>query len=100
MQSQAIGEFGPAVFRCISGNPNLSPNIVLSLQMELEPDQELPVILFLSVIWQSIWNSRVKSQRPSTYKVRADLEAKVNLLSETRWYKNVAVKISQLMNNL
>ena len=68
--------------------------------MELEPDQELPVILFLSVIWHSIWTSRVKSQRPSTYKVRADLEAKVNLLRETRRYKDVAVKILHLMKNL
>ena len=97
---QANEEVGTALLNCISDYSGLNSMIVINLQMELNPGQELPVVLFLSIAWQSIWTSRLKNQRPSLYKVRADLEARVNLFRETRSYQEDAAKMMLLMEKL
>ena len=58
---------------------------IITLQMELDPSTELSVVWFLAVAWHSIWKSRSSSRRPERYRIRAELEAKVSLLRETRF---------------
>ena len=72
---------------------------VLKLQLALEVHVELPVVWFLAVSWCSIWESRRLGRRPELYKVRADLEAKVSLLRETR-HSEAAEEITSLISNL
>ena len=52
--------------------------------------QELPVVWFLAVAWSSMWESRKLSRGPELYRIRADLEAKVSLLRETRQSESAA----------
>ena len=47
----------------------------------------------------SIWDSRKMGRRPELYKVRADLEAKVSLLRETR-HSETAEIISLMISRL
>ena len=75
---------GVAVLHCLPEHDALEDQHVLKLQQNLEEAHELPVVWFLAEAWRSIWESRVLGKRPELYKVRADLEAKVNLLRETR----------------
>ena len=58
---------------------------VLLLQLDLEDSLELPVVWYLATAWFSIWESRKVGKLPELYKVRADMEAQVNLLRETRF---------------
>ena len=81
--NQGIGE---AVLGCLSDDiqDGVPDDEVLQLHLPLEADLELPVVWFLAVAWNAIWECRKTGKRPELYKVRADLEAKVSLLRETR----------------
>ena len=70
------------------------------VQFETEESLELPVVWFLAVSWSTIWEARLLGRRPELYRVRADLEAKVSLLRETRKLINVAEKISSMIGFL
>ena len=78
----------------------LSDVQALRLQFETEESLELPVVWFLAVSWSTIWEARLLGRRPELYRVRADLEAKVSLLRETRKLINVAEKISSMIGFL
>ena len=64
---------------------NINCEQIVTLQLELEPLKELPVIWFLDAAWNWLWLSRMSSKRPELYKIRADLEAKVIFLRKTRY---------------
>ena len=87
---------GEAVLHCLPEHADLEDQLVLKLQQNLEESQELPVVWFLAEAWRSIWESRTLGKRPELYKVRADLEAKVSLLRETRRHGETAKKTSLL----
>ena len=63
------------------------------------PALELAVAWILAVAWSSLWESRKLGRRPDLYKVRADLEAKVSLLRETR-HSEAAEQISLMISKL
>ena len=71
----------------------------LKLQLPLEDHQELSVVWFLAAAWSSMWGSRKMSRRPELYRVRADLEAKVSLLRETR-HSESAAEITTMISKL
>ena len=71
----------------------------MQLQLDLESSLELPVVWFLAGAWSSIWESRKLGRRTELYKVRADLEAKVSLLRETR-HGEAAEHISLMISKL
>ena len=75
---------GQAVLQCLPPGDELQDQSVLKLQLDVEEPLQLPVVWFLAVAWLSLWESRKLGKRPELYKVRADLEAKVSLLRETR----------------
>ena len=72
----------------------------LRLQFESEETSELPVVWFLAVSWTAIWEARLLGKRPELYRVRADLEAKISLLRETRLFNDAAGKISTMIGYL
>ena len=73
---------------------------VLKLQLVLEDPYEYPAVWFLAAAWLSIWEIMIVGKRPELYKVRADLEAKVSLLRETRRHSESAEVISTMIYNL
>ena len=84
--NQGIGE---AVLGCISQHiqDGVPDDEVLQLHLHLDGDLELPVVWFLAVAWNALWECRKLGRTPELYKVRADLEAKVSLLRETRHHE-------------
>ena len=90
---------GQALLHCLPLQAGLQDHCVLKLQIDLEDPLELPVVWFLATAWNSIWESRRLGKRPELYKVRADLEAKVSLLRETR-YSEAAERIISMISKL
>ena len=72
---------------------------LLNLQLPLEAHLVFPAVWFLAVAWNTIWECRKLGKRPELYKVRAELEAKVNLLRETR-HSEAAEEIISMISNL
>ena len=81
-------------------NGNSMADKVLKLQLVLEDPYEYPAVWFLAAAWLSIWEIMIVGKRPELYKVRADLEAKVSLLRETRRHSESAEVISIMLSNL
>ena len=70
--------------------PGLQPESLLSLDMNVSEDLELPLVFLISVVLNSVWNLRVSGSRVQKYLVRSQLEAKINLLRETRYFLSAA----------
>ena len=47
----------------------------------------------------NIWEARVKGKMADLFRVRSDLESKVNLLRETR-HRNLSLIITEMLQNL
>ena len=90
---------GQAVIHCIPHEAGHHDQHVVKLQLDLEDHLELPVVWFLAVAWSSIWEFRRQGKRPELYKVRAELEAKVSLLRETR-HQPAAEIITSMISRL
>ena len=81
---------GKAVLHVLSEqHPHITAEAALRLELVIEPDQELPLIWLLAASLLSVWNQKQATQKVQPNLTRADLEAKVNLLRQTR-YENVA----------
>ena len=92
---------GMAVLDSVSSFVNgMTEEQALRLQFESEETSELPVVWFLAVSWTAIWEARLLGKRPELYRVRADLEAKISLLRETRLFNDAAGKISTMIGYL
>ena len=65
--------------------PRLEVESLLSLDLHLEHDLELPIVLFLTTVLNSIWKLRQPGNKVQKYLVRSELEAMINLLRETRY---------------
>ena len=95
-ENQGIGQ---AVLGCLTMETGLQDHYVLKLQLALEAPLELPAVWFLGVAWSTIWECRRLGRRPELYKVRADLEATVSLLRETR-HTEAAERITSMISKL
>ena len=89
-----------SVLDCLPLLTGVQDQDVLHLQIDLEDQLQLPVVFVLAVAWSSIWESRRVGRRPELYKVRAELEARVSLLRETRRHAEAAVIIKSIISNL
>ena len=95
----ANNQLGRKIFDCITPVEINVHQQALLLQMEITPSNELPVVWFLAVAWMNIWSTRKSTRRLEYYKVRADLEAKVSLLRETR-FSISAARVGEFINRL
>ena len=90
---------GHRVFRCLQNfAPDLDVESALRLELNVEEDLELPLVWLLATVFHSIWNLRVEKSRIQLYEIRAQLEAKINLLRETR-FRNATVLLDQFVDN-
>lgn len=95
--NQGIGE---GVLQCLPEHDEGDDQLALLLQHKLDQSHELPVVWFLAEAWRTIWESRTAGKRPELYKVRADLEAKVSLLRETRRHREASEIIITMIARL
>ena len=65
--------------------PGQSVEQFLQLNLGVEESMELATVWWLSAGWLAIWNLRAAGKKIDHYLVRAQLEAKINLLRETRF---------------
>ena len=92
---------GRKVVDCVTDHVLAESDLhLLRLDFQAEEAHELPVVWFLAVSWLSMWEARSKGRRPELYKVRAELEAKVSLLRETRVHQNSAEIITSMLCKL
>ena len=70
--------------------PGLQTESLLRLEINVSEELELPLVFFISVVLSSVWNLRVSGSRVQMYLVRSQLEAKINLLRETRYFLSAA----------
>ena len=89
----------PTIFiiECLrSFDANIEVEQVLRLELNVEEELELPLVWFVASVFLIVWNLRTTKSRVQLYEVRAQLEAKVNLLRETR-HSNSATILDQLV---
>ena len=75
--------------------PGLQVESLLRLELNLETDMQLPVVFLIATVLNTVWTLRAKGGRVQQYLVRSELEARINLLRETR-YQGAASKLSEL----
>ena len=84
--------------RCLrSFDENIQIEQVLRLELNVEEELELPLVWMLASVFLIVWDLRTTKSRVQLYEVRAQLEAKVNLLRETR-HSSSAIKLDQLVD--
>ena len=84
---------------CLTFCPGITPSQVLRLELHVDQTKETPIIWIVTQFLMNIWQARVKGKKPDLFKVRSDLESKVNLLRETR-YNNMSLMITEMLKNL
>ena len=90
---------GQRVMRCIENfAPQIDLDAALRLELTVEEDMELPLVWLVATVFLAIWKMRVDKSRVQLYEVRAQLEAKVNHLRETRYTQSAGV-LDQLVDN-
>jgi hypothetical protein len=76
--------------------PRITSSQILLLNLDIEEADEFPVVWLIGHFLFNIWSSRLAKKRIRLYMIRADLEARASLLSETR-FKNYGLKIGDLI---
>ena len=95
------GGVGKSVIDCVSNyGLEITYQSIIRLQFKSEESHEMPVVWVLAVAWASIWEARTKGKKPELYVIRAELEARINLLRDTRKFKKEAEIISNISTNL
>ena len=78
-----------------SAKSSLSTHSVQLDTFDVNTDMQLPVVFLIATVLNAVWNLRVKGGRVQQYLVRSELEAKINLLRETR-HQAAANKLKEL----
>ena len=60
---------------------------------DLSEDEVLPVMFFVSSFLLEIWSRRIRKEKLNLYEIRLSMEAKCNLLRETR-FTNAEVSVN------
>ena len=72
---------------------------VLRLELQVDEEDELPVVWFLATTIRILWDTRQSSSRVHMYTIRSQLEAEINLLRKTR-LEYLVTKIEDLSASL
>ena len=81
-------------------SPDVTAASLLRLELiNLPEDHELPMVTLISALLLAVWDKRLAKSRISLYDIRATLEARCQLLRETR-YRNQADNMKDLINAL
>ena len=87
------------LLNCLSDQlPEISPSQILTLNFNVNQDEELPLVWFTGHFLKSIWEARTHKKQPQPFSTRADLEARANILRETR-YSEAADQIFEMLES-
>ena len=88
---------GQRMMRCLRDYvPNIEVGAASRLEINVEEDLELALVWLMASVLLSVWKLRVDKSRIQLYQVRAQLEANINLLRETR-FSDKAIILDQLV---
>ena len=78
--------------------PRVGIESALRMDFDVEDDIELPLVWLIATVSLEIWKLRVDKSRVQLYDVRSQLEAKINLLRETR-FTSSTILLEQFVAN-
>ena len=81
---------------CQTFCPGITPSQVLRLELHVDQSLETPIIWIVAQFLMNIWEARVKGKMADMFRIRSDLESKVNLLWETR-HNNLGLIITEML---
>ena len=85
--------------RCVQNFvPNIEVEALLRLELDIDEEVRLPLVWLVATVFSAIWQLRLEKKQVQLFEVRAELEAKINLLRETR-YSGSAIKLDELVEN-
>ena len=61
---------------------------------DVQEDSQLPLVWLIATVASEIWKLRIDKSKVQLYEVRAQMEAKINILRETR-FSSSAVLLDQ-----
>ena len=100
VQCQANQQVGSRLLQVLQQyQPNLTTAALLRLEIDVEAEQELPLVWLTAATLLSIWDQRKTCTRVQPHLTRSQLEAKANILRETR-LTNTAVMLNDLIINM
>ena len=79
--------------------PNVTPAAAIRLEFEVEEHLELPLVWVSAGTLLSIWEQRKLSSKVQPHITRSELEAKVNILRETR-LANTATLLDEMITSI
>jgi hypothetical protein len=77
--------------------PNLQPQQVVLLDLDVAEDLQLPLVYLTAAILSQIWSCRKEKRPCHLASIRATLEAGINIMRKSR-YHGAARKLSNLIN--
>ena len=77
--------------------PNLEVEAALRLELDVDEVHQLPLVWLVATVCSVVWKLRIEKSRVKLYDVRAQLEARINLLRETRISPNATVLLDQFV---
>ena len=93
-----FSEVSSQLINCIRAyNSNITHQQILLLSLEVEPTMELPLVWIISATLMQLWQSRLTKKRCQVIVVRADLEARVNLIRRNSRFKHEAENMTNLI---
>ena len=76
--------------------PTLSAEAAARLELDIPEEEEVPSVWLLAATFLSVWEQRQSSNRVQPYLVRAQLEARVNMLRMTRFEDEAAMILEKI----
>ena len=83
------GGSGPFLLNILKDvSTTLHPQQLLLLDLDLADERRLPVVYSISCVLSCIWRHRLEKKSIDTHKVRATMEASINILRKSRFRKS------------
>ena len=93
LSCQANQRVGTKLLELVKGfAPGLDVQALLRLELHVDEDLELPLVWLIATIFNAMWKFRESKNKVEPYRVRAELEAKINLLRNTR-FRNIVDRL-------
>ena len=70
--------------------PNCNPEDIISLNLEVAEPLAFPLIWSLSHVFFVVWHLRLGKKTINLYNIRAEIEAKINILRKSRLLEAVS----------
>ena len=79
--------------------PSATPQKILLLSLDIEPDLELPVVWIVSSTLLYVWSHKKSKKQCTLVETRAVLEARVNMLRRGEKLQEASTLIDRLVTN-